>query len=275
MDKIKEKFFHTKMTWAKVILFALVTAVITGVLKIIPALDNTSFQDIAINYEWWILFAVFIVVNCSKWWEASLKTFVFFLISQPLIYLIQVPFNNLGFGIFKYYKYWFIITLLTLPGAVIAYQIKKHNWLSVPILGVATGLIAYTAPGYLWNTVYDFPSHVISLIFCFLIALFLIFMIFDEKPKRLVSVGIFLIVFIVASILLKPVRGEVYELPQGNWTFTNDDSSVTEVVLEGNQFTVKALKDGYSHYVFTSDSGEVIEYYASVTGGGLFLSKLE
>ncbi len=41
--------------------------------------------------------------------------FFFFLISQPLIYLLQVPFSSMGFELFIYYKYWFIWTLLTIP----------------------------------------------------------------------------------------------------------------------------------------------------------------
>ena len=120
MEKLK--FFSSqKMSWLKVIIFSISTAVLTAVLNLIPFLNNTSFQDIAISYECWILFAIYIIVNCQKWYEAALKTFVFFLISQPLIYLIEVPFDDMGFQLFTYYKFWFILTLLTLPGAASAF----------------------------------------------------------------------------------------------------------------------------------------------------------
>ena len=102
------------MSWAKVLLLAVVSAVITSVLLIVPSLKGTSFQDPGTYLECWFFLAIIIIVNCKKWWEASLKCFVFFLVSQPLIYLIQVPFNAHGWGIFQYYKTWFILTILTL-----------------------------------------------------------------------------------------------------------------------------------------------------------------
>ena len=90
MWKIKKYFGEFNMTWLKVILLAIFTAVYTALINQVSFMKDTSFQDIAIYVDWWILFAVFIIVNCEKWWEASLKCFVFFLISQPLIYLIAV-----------------------------------------------------------------------------------------------------------------------------------------------------------------------------------------
>lgn len=66
--------YDQKMSWLTVIIFAVITAVVTAVLNLIPPLKDTSFQDIAISFECWIVFAVFIIINCSKWWEASLKT---------------------------------------------------------------------------------------------------------------------------------------------------------------------------------------------------------
>lgn len=119
---MKKYFGEYNIRWSRVIILAVITAVYTAVINLMPFLKETSFQDIAISLECWILFAVFIIVNCKNWWEASLKCFVFFLISQPLIYLIEVPFNSLGWRIFQYYKYWFIMTVLTLPGAVVAFQ---------------------------------------------------------------------------------------------------------------------------------------------------------
>ena len=61
------------MTWLKIIIFAVCVGVYSGVVMLIPALENTSFQDIGIAYEWWVIFAVIIVVNCEKNWEAMLK----------------------------------------------------------------------------------------------------------------------------------------------------------------------------------------------------------
>lgn len=66
---MKKYFGEFDMTWPKVIIFAVMTDVLTAVLNLIPALHDSSFQDVAISYECRILF-------------------------------------------------WFVLTLLTLPGAV-------------------------------------------------------------------------------------------------------------------------------------------------------------
>ncbi|MCQ2439663.1 MAG: hypothetical protein MJ074_07860 [Oscillospiraceae bacterium] len=70
---MKRLFGDMKMSWLTVILFAVAAGVYTGVMMLIPALADTSFQDIGISYEWWVIFAVIIVVNCGKSWEAMLK----------------------------------------------------------------------------------------------------------------------------------------------------------------------------------------------------------
>ena len=162
MRKIKTYFGELKMTWLRVILLALITAVYTALINQVPFLKDSSFQDIAIYVDWWILFAVFIIVNCEKWWEAALKCFVFFVVSQPLIYLIEVPFYAQRWEIFRYYDYWFKITLLTLPGAVIAFQLKKKNWLSVLVLSLATTYLAYASIDYFRAAMANFPNHILQ-----------------------------------------------------------------------------------------------------------------
>lgn len=56
------------MTWLTVILFALATEIYTGIVLLLDIFKDTSFQDIGIGYEWWMIFAVIIVVNCEKSW---------------------------------------------------------------------------------------------------------------------------------------------------------------------------------------------------------------
>ena len=199
MEKIKKYFGGISMTWPRVILFAVITAVYTALINQIPFLKETSFQDIAINPECWLLFAVLIVVNCEKWWEASLKCFVFFLISQPLIYLIEVSFSSMGWEIFQYYGYWAKITLLTLPGAVIAFQVKRKDWLSVAVLSVATGFLSWMGVEYLRVATSDFPHHLLSSLFCFALALVLIFALLERKNHLIVSLLVVAAVIIAAA----------------------------------------------------------------------------
>ena len=81
------------MSWKKLIIFAICTAVYTATMAIIPIAKDTSFRDIAATLEWWILFGVIIICNSKSPKDSALKCFIFFLISQPLIYLLQVPFS--------------------------------------------------------------------------------------------------------------------------------------------------------------------------------------
>ena len=190
MNNVKKFFLNYNMTWLRVILFAVITAVVTAVLNELKFLNDTSFQDIAIAFECWFLFAVFIIVNCETWWEASLKTFVFFLISQPLIYLIEVPFEPGGWEVFMYYKHWFLITVLTLPGAAVAFLVKKQKWYSVPVLSVATGYLAYAAVMYIDMMTRRFPHHLLSCVFCIALAVFFILVLFDKKSLRISSFAV-------------------------------------------------------------------------------------
>lgn len=264
------------MTWKKVILLALVTAVVTAGLKLVPALNDTSFQDIAVNLECWILFAVYIIVNCEKWQEASIKTFVFFLISQPLIYLIQVPFAGMGFGLFQYYKYWFIITVLTLPGAAIAFLVKRRDWLSVVVLSVATAFLGYMAADYFWTVKARFPLHVLSMCFCIALALFLIFVLLDKKSHRIVAVAIVLVSLVVSLVISKPVDKQTIDLGGGSWTCTVEKPEIADVeIAKGDQALVTAHEDGTTFVNFVNDAGEAKEYLISVGGGSIYINEMD
>ena len=90
------------MGWPVVILYAVGTALLTTAFLLIPIFENTSFYRVGVTFEAWVFFAVIIMANCKKPLESALKTFVFFLISQPLIYLLQVPFSQMDWGLFMY-----------------------------------------------------------------------------------------------------------------------------------------------------------------------------
>lgn len=277
MKTIGKKFTSVNITWVKVIVLALACAVMTAVLKLIPALNDTSFQDPAINPEFWFLPAVFIIINCNKWWEASLKTFVFFLISQPLIYLIQVPFSAMGFKLFDYYKYWLVITFLTLPGAAIAFLVKKKNWLSAVVLLGATGFCGYMTGEYFWRCVYDFPRHLISVLFCLTLAAFFIMILIDDRKKQLAAIAATVAVIVVALFIEKPVMTNMVELPEGNWSYTISDDSVVEVHKSedaANAYKIKGKGRGLSYIMFTDENGNEQEYSVTITTGGMYIDEI-
>ena len=95
--KMKKLFGGLKLTWPRLIVFAVISGIITALIALLVP-DGNSIRQIAVTFEAWIVLAIIIVVNCEKPLEAACKTFVYFLISQPLVYLIQVPFNRLGWS---------------------------------------------------------------------------------------------------------------------------------------------------------------------------------
>ncbi len=280
MDKIKKYFGEVEMTWAKVIILAVVTAVITAGLNEIHALDETSFQDIAISYECWILFAVFIIVNCKVWWEASLKCFVFFLISQPLIYLIEVPFESMGWDIFQYYRFWFKMTVLTLPGAAIAFQVKRKNWLSVAVLSVANAFLACMCVDYFDTAFYHFPHHLLSSIFCLALAVFFVFVLLDDKKHRIAALAVILIALAVSTgITIKQNSGgqSVYlALDDGQWVCTVEDDSIASVDIEnGNEATITSKTNGSTIISFQNSDGTVEDFTFLAKGKNLSIIPID
>lgn len=167
INKLTDRLFGgIDMSWPKVIIFAVGTAVLTAVFLIMPVFRNTSFQSMGVTLEAWIFFAVIIMSNCRTPLESALKTFVFFLVSQPLIYLIQVPFNQMGWELFRFYRYWFMLTLLTFPMAYVGWYIRKKNWLSLLIL---LPVLAFLTAEYITAfkfTASHFPYRFVKAVFC-------------------------------------------------------------------------------------------------------------
>ena len=156
------------LTWLGVILYAVGTAILTSIFLVVPIFKGTSFMRMGETLEAWIFFAVSIIANAKSPLDSALKTFVFFLISQPLIYLLQVPFSWQGWGLFQYYKHWFILTLCTFPAAYIGWYIRKKNWLSLLILMPVLILLAYLCEDGLKHVIHQFPSLLIMVVFCIL-----------------------------------------------------------------------------------------------------------
>ena len=190
------------MSWPGVILFAVIAGLYTGAVMLIPALENTSFRDIGTYYEWWVIFAVIIVVNCKKSWEAMLKCFVFFLISQPLIFAVEVVMGPLETeqALYYYTQIWLPITMLTLPGGWLAYYCKKQNAFGAVVLGMGNTIQAMLGLVYLVMTLRNFPRHILSFLVCIGSIFVMSFQLQKTKRNRRISllVPVVLLVILVA-----------------------------------------------------------------------------
>lgn len=202
---MKRLYGNLKMNWLTVILFAIAAGIYAGVVMLIPFLEGTSFQDIGIAYEWWVIFAVIIVVNCKTSWEAMLKCFVFFLISQPLVYIVEILFGSLSFdmGWYYYSTIWLPMTMLTLPGGFIAYFCKKQNLLGGIILGLGNTIQAVMAISYFVMAIRNFPHHILSACVSVISIIVMSVYIQKERKYRLISLLLPIVLVIVLVILIK------------------------------------------------------------------------
>ena len=203
LRKIADKLYGgINITWPRLILFAVGAAVLTSTFLIVPIFKDTSFAKMGETLEAWIFLAIIIIANSKKPLESALKTFVFFLISQPLIYLIQVPFNWQGWGIFQYYKFWFLLTLCTFPAAYIGWYIRKKNWLSLVILMPMLILLALIAKDGISYVIYEFPHLLLMVVFC--VAQILLYLYVFTKNVAQKIAGLLVPIVVVAAMLLMP-----------------------------------------------------------------------
>jgi hypothetical protein len=178
------------MSWPVVLLYAVFAAALTFAFLMLPVFKDTSFARMGVYLEAWFFFAILLMANCKKPLESALKTFVFFLVSQPLIYLFQVPFNAYGWGIFRFYRYWFILTLLTLPMAYIGWYITKRNWLSVLILAPVLAFLGVTAYDAGTACLRQPPRLLVTALFCILQIVLYVLAFFPDGKKKLIGFAI-------------------------------------------------------------------------------------
>ncbi len=204
MKLIKKVFGGIELTWPKLIVFAVLAGVYTAVMAIIPALHYTSFHTIVVTFEVWILFGIVIIMNSKSNLDAALKCFVFFLISQPLVYLIQVPFSRLGWALFGYYRTWFIWTLLCFPMGFIGYYIKKGKWWGYLILFPMIALTGYSYLMYFSYFTFYAPKFILICLFCAAMMLLYPIALFEDKMIRAVGLiisGVIIVAVTVVGIL--------------------------------------------------------------------------
>lgn len=203
---MKKLFGGINLTWPKVIIGAVIAGVVTAVFAIVPIFLNTSFHTITVTFEVWILFGIFIIMNSKSNLDSALKCFVFFLISQPLVYLIQVPFSSMGWGLFGYYGYWFIWTLLCFPMGFVGYYMKKDKWWGYLILLPMIVLTGMSYMNYFSDCQFSFPRYLLITLFCAAAMILYPVCIFRDKRIRITGavIGAVAVAVITVICLLNP-----------------------------------------------------------------------
>lgn len=277
--KMKKLFGGINLTWKKLIIFAVIAAIYTAIVASIPALKYTSLTTIVTTFEVWILFGILIIMNSKSSKESALKCFVFFLISQPLIYLLQVPFSWQGWHLFSYYKYWFIWTILCLPMGYIGYYMKKDKWWGYLILFPIILLLAYSYNTYLAYFMFSYPKYILITLFC--IATMIIYPLYIFKNKKIQITGIIISCILIAVItvlnLLNPL---IYSTDVLSNSEKNHFDDTYKVDLEDSKYGsvkiiyIKSVEDYFVHADFkkegktiltlTSPEGEKTKYNLSI-----------
>ena len=179
MQVIKKIFGGIKIPWKFLIPFAIAIGIYTGIVLSIPALKDTSVQDIGIGFESWILFAMIIITNAETPKESAAKTFIFFLISQPIVFLVQPN----GFDLLqRYYFEWFIYTSFTFPMAWVGWYTRKEKLyapfiLSFPLIYLTNHIISYIK-----------QIHIFSAIFCIILFVALILGVMKNRKLKVTAV---------------------------------------------------------------------------------------
>ena len=288
---MKKIFGGINLTWKKLIVFSIIAGIYTAIMAILPITDNTSFRDIAINLDCWIVLGIIIIMNSRSAKDSALKCFIFFLISQPLIYLIQVPFSWQGWGLFRYYKTWFIWTLATLPMGYIGYYINKKNIISVIILLPMLMLLSYYGLGYFSAAISSFPYHLLSAIFCFVSIILIVFNLFDKTKYKIISLGAvlaFSVIFLFLKGGMLDGEFEVYRTLDnynivGNvevTTFSGTAQGNVEIISSDDALhSIKLIGRKNGKYTFTltdqNNKDYNFEYYYDKDQNTVILNKVE
>ena len=162
---MKKLFSGIELTKLKVIIAAAIIGPVIGLLNSVIFLRNSSFNDPSIYFSFWIFCGIFIILNSKSNKDAAINSFLFFLVSQPLIYLVEVPFDDLGWQLFNYYPLWFAWTIACLPMGYIGYYLKKDKWWGLLILLPMVILTIKDLGAYVSGLAFAFPRHLLSVLF--------------------------------------------------------------------------------------------------------------
>ena len=272
---MKKLFGGINLTWKKVIISAVIIGIYTALVAIIPGLKYTSFNTIAVTFEVWILFGIIIIMNSKSNKDSALKCFVFFLISQPIIYLLQVPFSWQGWNLFQYYKYWFMWTVFCLPMGYIGYYMKKDKWWGYLILFPMIMLVTYSYFGYLSDFLFNFPFYLLICLFCIVTMIIYPVYIFKNKIIRIVGVVISSVLILLCTVLVlmdPPVycteilsNSEEHPFDETYNVYLTDKKygDVKIIYLESiEDYMINAdfKKRGKTSLILESPNGEKVEY---------------
>jgi len=275
---MKKIFGGINLTWPKLIIMAIILGVYTAIMAMLPIAKDTSFSDLTVSFEVWIFLGIFIIMNSKSPKDSALKCFVFFLISQPLVYLVQdiIKHSNL-FN--TYYRFWVLWTIACIPMGFIGYYMKKDKWWGLLILIPMLLLTGKMCAGYLSDTMFSFPRHLLTTIFCMAALIIYPLAIFNNKKIKitgLVISGLIIISVFVICIINPPkystillYNGDEYQFDDSYNVYLVDKEYGNLSIEYDERFEDWALhadfkKAGKTEFVIESPDGKKTTFDISI-----------
>ena len=271
---VKKLFGEINLTWKRLIIFAVIAGVYTALITLMPSLKYTSFNTITVTFEVWIFFGIIIIMNSKSNIDAALKCFVFFLISQPLVYLIQDIVNHSNLFM-TYYGYWFMWTIATIPMGFVGYYMKKDKWWGYVILFIGILMVAEEYGTYFSKFMFSYPHYILISLFCAGTMIIYPLYIFNNKKIRITGVVISTIIIIAVTVLciINPpiystdilVSGEKNQFDNTYKVYLKD-SKYGNVKITYNEkidsYLVHAdfKKEGKTYMILESSDGNKVKY---------------
>jgi len=191
MEKLGKRVTNLHMGWKQVLLFSLAVGVFCGIFGGMPALADTSFTDMAGGYEWWVIFAVLITVNCTRFWDAGLKCGVFFLITQPLQFFLQALLYSKNFdNAWHYTLIWLPVIAATVPGGMIAHFAGDRKVWGGIVLGLGNTIEAVMGVHYVYAFLKSPPRHLIAAAVSVLAIVVFTFTLQKSRRNRILALAI-------------------------------------------------------------------------------------
>ena len=242
---MKKIFGGINLTWPRLIVMAIIVGIYTALIAMFPIAKDTSFSDIAVTFEVWIFFGIFIIMNSKSAMDSALKCLTFFVISQPIIYLVQDLINHSNlFDL--YYSNWILWTIACFPMGFIGYYMKKNKWWGLLILIPVLALLGYQLSTYFSETMFSFPRHLLTTIFCMITLIIYPLFIFDNKKIKIV--GTITSIIIIISMII--------------WSLSKPNVYSTDILFNGDDYH---FDNTYKVYLADDKYGKLsIEYQNTI-----------
>lgn len=222
----KKLFGDIDLTWGKLVVFAAAVGIFTGITEWLPftiPVNNFSFWI-------WILFCMIIITNSKSPVDSALKSSAFFLISQPLMYLVQVTHDLIDLP--SMFTWWISYILLAALLGYFGHYVKNQNIWSILVLSPIFIFLTGAMLSSLSTAVCD-PlrySSLLSAIFDFVTVIIIILVILKKPWLRITAISLiltFATVFLAFFVGILPHKATINLSKCGIQTDKIDESFYT------------------------------------------------